>query len=126
MRDGWRTEPIPPKNGRLLPLSSSVEMNRSSQNPKRSGPLVIAALTLLLLALHQDYWLWNDSRLVLGMLPIGLFWHLLVSLAATALWYLATRIAWPLDPSNTAAGSRSNQGVASHGAIDSPSKEGRS
>ncbi len=63
---------------------------------KRSGPLVIAALALLLLILHQDYWLWNNKTLVLGILPIGLFWHICISLAATFLWYVATQIAWPL------------------------------
>lgn len=72
-------------------------MNQVSQSKKkRSGPLVIAALALVLLILHQDYWLWNNNTLVFGILPIGLFWHICISLAATFLWYLATQIAWPI------------------------------
>ena len=34
--------------------------------------------------LHNDLWLWNDPRLVLG-LPVGLVYHLAYCLAASAL-----------------------------------------
>lgn len=69
----------------------------------RSGPLIIAILVIVLLIAHQDNWFWNDGRLVFGFLPIGLFWHACISLAAAGTWWLATRIAWPLDSSAVAA-----------------------
>jgi hypothetical protein len=47
--------------------------------------------------LHQDYWFWTNKTLVFGILPMGLFWHICISIAATLLWLLATRIAWPID-----------------------------
>ena len=34
--------------------------------------------------LHNDLWLWNDARLVLG-LPVGLVYHLAYCLGAAAL-----------------------------------------
>lgn len=63
----------------------------------RSGPLIVAILVALLLVAHQDNWFWTDGRLVMGFLPIGLFWHACISLAAAATWWLATKVAWPLD-----------------------------
>lgn len=44
--------------------------------------------------LHNDLWLWNDSRLVLGF-PIGLSYHALFSLATAVLMALLVRYAWP-------------------------------
>mgnify|MGYP000097035588 FL=1 len=63
---------------------------------KSSGPLIITGLVLLLLILHQDNWFWTDATLVFGFIPIALFWHACISLAAVATWFLATLIAWPL------------------------------
>ncbi|QDS93693.1 hypothetical protein FF011L_24660 [Roseimaritima multifibrata] len=63
----------------------------------RTGPLVIAVLVLVLLIVHQDNWNWNDGTLVFGFIPIGLFYHACLSLAATATWLLATKIAWPVE-----------------------------
>ena len=68
-------------------------MNKDSS----SGRKVIVALVIVLLILHQDNWFWTDDTLLLGFLPIGLFWHACISVAATATWFLATRIAWPFD-----------------------------
>lgn len=66
-------------------------------NAKRYGPAVIATLVVILLIAHQDNWFWNDGRLVFGFIPIGLFYHACISVAASATWYLATRIAWPVE-----------------------------
>lgn len=57
---------------------------------------MIAGLVLLLLILHQDNWFWSDGTLVFGFMPIGLLWHAGISIAASATWFLATKIAWPL------------------------------
>ena len=66
----------------------------------RNGPWIIAALVVLLLIAHQDNWFWTDNTLVFGFLPIGLFWHACISVAAAATWWLATQIAWPFGESN--------------------------
>ncbi len=61
-----------------------------------NAKLVCVALAAFAL-LHQDSWLWNDSRLVLGFLPSGLAYHAAFSLATAALWAVAGRYAWPRD-----------------------------
>lgn len=62
-----------------------------------TGPWIIVALVVLLLVLHQDNWFWLDKRLVFGFIPIGLFWHACISIGASLTWFLATKIAWPID-----------------------------
>lgn len=62
---------------------------------KRSGPMVIGLLVVVLLILHQDNWFWDSDTLVFGFIPIGLFYHACLSIAASVVWFLATRIAWP-------------------------------
>ena len=47
-----------------------------------------------LLVLHNDFWLWDDSRRILG-LPLGLVYHILYCVAASALMALMVRFAWP-------------------------------
>ena len=53
--------------------------------------VVLAALV----ALHHDFWFWDDATLVGGWMPIGLLYHLLLSLVAVAFWAVAVRFAWP-------------------------------
>lgn len=72
----------------------------SSVSQKSNGMWIIAILVLLLLILHQDNWFWTDNTLVFGFLPIGLFWHICISIGATATWALATVIAWPVHDEN--------------------------
>ena len=64
---------------------------------RTSGAGLIWAGVILLIILRQDVWFWHDPSLVLGMFPIGLAWQIGISLGAAALWYTATRIAWPAD-----------------------------
>lgn len=52
---------------------------------------------VLLLILHQDNWFWTDDSLVFGFMPIGMFWHVCISIGASLTWALATVIAWPFD-----------------------------
>ena len=52
-------------------------------------------LFALLLVLHHDWWFWNDGWLVFGFLPIGLGYHMLISVAAGLLWGWASFYAWP-------------------------------
>ena len=58
--------------------------------------LFLAGLAAFAL-LHQDFWLWADSRLAFGFLPSGLAYHAAYSLATVALWALAVRYAWPSE-----------------------------
>ena len=44
-------------------------MSRAAIRPLLYGALLLAFL------LHNDLWLWNDARLVLG-LPVGLVYHI--------------------------------------------------
>ena len=53
--------------------------------------IVFAALVIL----HHDWWFWTDDRLAFGFVPVGLGYHMLVSLAAAALWGWAVFGVWP-------------------------------
>lgn len=71
---------------------------------------VIWAMVLILVIVHQDFWNWNDETLVFGFMPIGLFYHACMSLAAGVVWFLACQFAWPNDvddhvPDNVVGGS---------------------
>lgn len=58
---------------------------------------LIWGLVILLIILHQDNWFWTDDTLVFGFIPIGLFYHACISVAASVTWFIATQIAWPDD-----------------------------
>ena len=60
----------------------------------RSARALLYAALVLLYALHQDLWLWDDPRIVLG-LPVGLTYHVLYCLVAALLLALVVRFAWP-------------------------------
>lgn len=55
------------------------------------------AALLLFYLLHNDLWLWVDSRLVLG-LPVGLVYHIAYSLFAAVLMVLLVSFVWPALP----------------------------
>jgi len=61
----------------------------------RGAATVVWVLVALLAVLHWDFWYWGDRTLLLGFMPIGLAWQAGFSLAATAVWLLAVRFAWP-------------------------------
>ena len=58
---------------------------------------VIWFLVIALLIAHQDNWNWYDDSLVFGFIPIGLFYHICISLAAGFVWWLACTFAWPKE-----------------------------
>ena len=60
----------------------------------RAGRAWIYAALVLLYLLHQDLWLWDDPRIVLG-LPVGLTYHVAYCLAAALLLAVTVRFAWP-------------------------------
>jgi hypothetical protein len=55
--------------------------------------LALAALPVLFVA-HNDFWLWNDPR-VIGGLPVGLTWHVAYCLATAGVMAWLVRDAWP-------------------------------
>lgn len=55
--------------------------------------LLYAALVVLFL-LHNDLWLWNDSRRVLG-LPAGLAYHIGFAFVTSIVLALLVIQAWP-------------------------------
>jgi hypothetical protein len=54
-------------------------------------PLLVAVVVLL----HQDTWFWRSKALVLGFLPVGLFYHIVYTLlCAMTMWTLILYV-WP-------------------------------
>jgi hypothetical protein len=57
---------------------------------------VAVAAAVVLYLLHQDFWFWRDARpLVFGVLPIGLFYHAVFTLASSLVLWLLVTFAWP-------------------------------
>ncbi len=56
---------------------------------------VVWGLVLLLVVLHQDFWNWDNDRLVFGFIPVALAYHAAISLAASVVWLIAAIGAWP-------------------------------
>lgn len=55
----------------------------------------MAIWLVLLIALHQDVWLWTDKTLLWGVLPIGLAYHVAYAVVAALTMTLLVRLAWP-------------------------------
>ncbi len=49
---------------------------------------------IVLYLLHNDLWLWNDPKLVLG-LPVGLLYHFGFCVVSSGLMWLLVTYAWP-------------------------------
>ncbi|MEM6329691.1 MAG: hypothetical protein AAF790_05520 [Planctomycetota bacterium] len=63
---------------------------------------LVWALVVLLVIVHQDFWFWDvgtaeDGWLVFGFMPVGLFFHACISVAASVTWFLATKHCWPAE-----------------------------
>ncbi|MDA1045073.1 MAG: DUF3311 domain-containing protein [Verrucomicrobia bacterium] len=56
---------------------------------------VVYLLAIVLAVLHQDFWLWDDQSIVFGFMPIGLAYHVTISLLSALVWALAVKFAWP-------------------------------
>jgi hypothetical protein len=56
----------------------------------------VVLITLLVYALHQDFWFWRSARpLVFGFLPIGLAYHAAYTIAISFLMLYLVRRHWP-------------------------------
>ncbi|MGE3182492.1 MAG: DUF3311 domain-containing protein [Phycisphaerae bacterium] len=59
---------------------------------------IVALLLVLLMVLHHDVWNWKTHEpLIFGFVPIGLAWHMGISLGAGLVWFLAVKFCWPQD-----------------------------
>ena len=57
--------------------------------------LLLFLLIVAVYVLHQDYWNWKDSDLVLGILPVGLAYHAGYSIFAAIMMAVLVKFAWP-------------------------------
>ncbi len=79
------------------------------QTPRRPPALwPYAVLWLAMMALRQEAWLVDETRLLLGVLPAGLAWQAGYSLLAAGVMWALVRRAWPahleaLDPADDPA-----------------------
>jgi uncharacterized protein DUF3311 len=68
---------------------------------------LMALVTGAFYVLHQDVWFWRTARpLVFGFLPIGLFYHVAYTIAASLLLAVLVRRHWPAHLEDPAAGAR--------------------
>ena len=59
--------------------------------------ILITLLIAALYVLHQDFWNWKKIEpLVLGVLPIGLAYHVAYSIVAAIAMAVLARCAWPI------------------------------
>jgi hypothetical protein len=57
---------------------------------------LLATFVIVLLILHQDSWFWRTSDpLIIGFIPIGLFYHACFTVAASILMWMLVKFAWP-------------------------------
>jgi hypothetical protein len=57
---------------------------------------LLAVLVVAVYLLHQDLWFWHSARpIVVGVLPIGLAYHVLYSIVVAGVMWLLVRYAWP-------------------------------
>jgi hypothetical protein len=58
---------------------------------------LISIVFLVLVVLHQDFWNWDNAKLVFGFMPVGLFYHACYSLVAALFWAFVMQVAWPSE-----------------------------
>ena len=58
--------------------------------------ILLVVVVVALYILHQDFWFWRTAHpLILGFIPIGLFYHAAFSVAASLVMWLLVKFAWP-------------------------------
>ena len=57
-----------------------------------AATLIVAALYVL----HQDFWFWREAGpVVFGVLPIGLFYHVVFTVALAPICWWLLKLVWP-------------------------------
>ena len=54
---------------------------------------ILYLLVVVLFILHNDFWFWGTSKIVLG-LPVGLLYHILFCFAASVLMFSIVKFVW--------------------------------
>ncbi len=57
--------------------------------------LLIWILVAALIVAHHDFWNWESDQILFGFMPIGLVYHVGISIAAALVWAFACVFAWP-------------------------------
>lgn len=84
----------------------------TGEKPNGAGRTIVWGAILLLIVLHHDVWNWDSRTLIFGIIPLTLFYHVGISIAASVVWFVATRCAWPTDvdeDSSPATGSEAHR-----------------
>lgn len=84
----------------MLLLIAGVDYTLRSNFPTvklgmASMKMFIWLLVATLIIMHQDFWNWNNQNLLWGFLPIGMYYHIGISIAAALVWWFACIFAWP-------------------------------
>ena len=75
-------------------MSDDLDSSRPGSSPARK---IVWGLVVVLAIVHYDFWYWDDGSLLAGFMPIGLFYHALISVLAAIVWALVVKYAWPTD-----------------------------
>jgi hypothetical protein len=59
------------------------------------GWMFYTAIWIAMMAVHQDFWNWRDATLLLGLVPVGLAYHVGYSVLAMLVMVFLVRRAWP-------------------------------
>jgi hypothetical protein len=66
---------------------------------------MLAAIVVVLYALHQDFWFWRTARpLVFGFIPVGLAYHACYTLATALVMWILVKYTWPSHLEQGSAG----------------------
>ena len=68
-----------------------------SDNKKQPKIWILIVAIIVMAILHQDFWLWENTSLVFGFIPVGLFYHICYSIAASLLAVVTIIFFWPQD-----------------------------
>ena len=74
---------------------------------------IVWPLLALLVILHHDFWFWDNSTLVFGWFPVGLLYHVGLSIVAAGFWLLTVQCAWPTYLADEATTTANNRPAAS-------------
>lgn len=75
---------------------------------------LLVVVVVVLYVLHQDFWFWRTAHpMVLGFIPIGLFYQACFSVAAALVMWLLVKHAWPSHLEREVEQTQSKEGQSS-------------
>lgn len=81
----------------MLTQEGPAEAPRLAVKPRKPWAIPVLVVAFLgVLVMRHDFWQWRTAEpLLLGFLPVGLWWQALVSVAASLFMWLCVTLAWP-------------------------------